>query len=472
MGRHVDHRGGTTNFLAIDRETLAVAGLREDDEVLAVNTQPGKYKPVRFKIAELMGRMGWHDWLDFVNSDWVRNIVYVSAGHWGNYIKAALLRLQHRYQDVRVRGLNMAVSGNIPIAAGLSSSSSIVVATLQSAIALNNFDVTSQQFIDLCGEGEWFVGSRGGAGDHAAIHLGQRGKIVQVGYLPFRVEKVIDAPADYQVVIANSHVKAAKSATARDEFNARIAAYNLGLALFKQRCPEIAGAVEHLRDVDPGKLGYPTSDVYRWLLRVPETMTRTDFRVMLSPEHQELLEASFATHAEPPAYHPRGVLLFGVAEILRGRMCVDLLDSGRVEEFGALMKISHDGDRVSRPAGDGGYQRVEADCGDEYLQRLMGDLGSENPQRVFRGQLFMQPGGYSCSTPEIDQMVDIACRVHGVAGAQIAGAGLGGCIMALVRRQSVPALRKALSLHYYRPRGLEPAAIPCVAVEGAGLAEF
>ena len=179
---------------------------------MAVNVQPGKYKPVHFKISELMGRMGWSDWLDFVNSEWVRNIVYLSAGHWSNYIKAAFLRLQHRYQDVRVRGVNMALAGNVPIAAGLSSSSTIVVATLQSAIALNNFDLTSQQFIDLCGEGEWFVGSRGGAGDHAAIYLGQRAKIAQVGYLPFRVEKIIDAPAGYSVVIANSHVKAAKSA--------------------------------------------------------------------------------------------------------------------------------------------------------------------------------------------------------------------------------------------------------------------
>ncbi|MCE5266624.1 MAG: NTP transferase domain-containing protein [Planctomycetaceae bacterium] len=472
MGRHVDHRGGITNFLAIDRETLTVVGLRDDDQVVAVNTQPGKYKSVRFSISELMGRMGWQDWLDFVNSDWVRNIVYVSAGHWGNYIKAAMLRLQHRYQDVRVRGLNMAISGNIPVAAGLSSSSSIVVATLQSAIALNNFDVTSQQFIDLCGEGEWFVGSRGGAGDHAAIHLGQRGKIVQVGYLPFRVEQMIDAPTDYQIVIANSHVKAAKSASARDEFNSRITAYNLGLALLKQRCPEIAATVEHLRDIDPAKLGYPISDIYRWLLRVPETMTRTDFRVMLSREHERLIESSFATHAEPPAYHPRGVLLFGIAEILRGRMCVDLLQAGRVDEFGTLMKVSHDGDRVSQVAPDGAYHRIASDCSDEQLQRLIADLGSENPQRVFRGQLFMQPGAYACSTPEIDQMVDIACRVPGVAGAQIAGAGLGGCIMALVRHESVPLLRKALAADYYRPRGLEPAAIPCVGVEGAGVVEF
>ncbi len=74
---------------------------------------------------------------------------------------------------------------------------------------------------------------------------------------------------------------------------------------------------------------------------------------MLSREHRELIETNFATHAEPPAYHPRGVLLYGVAEILRSRMCVDLLEAGQVEAFGRLMKISHDGDRVSRPGPDG-----------------------------------------------------------------------------------------------------------------------
>lgn len=472
MGRHVDHRGGTTNYLAIDRETLAVVGLRDDDEVVAVNTRPGKFKPVSFRISEVMGRLAWSDWLDFVNSDWVRDMVYRSTGHWGNYIKAAILRLQHRYQDVRVRGLNMALAGNIPIGAGLGSSSTIVAATLQSAIALNNFDLTSQQLIDLCGEGEWFMGARGGAGDHAAIYLGQRAKIAHVGYLPFCVERIIDAPAGYQVVIANSHVTTAGSAAARDQLDSRLASYNLGLALLKMRCPEIAGAITHLRDVDPARLGCATSNVYRWLLRVPEIMTRNDFRTMLAKEHQELIESNFATHAEPAYYRPRGVLLFGIAEILRSRMCVELLEAGRVAELGSLMKISHDGDRVSRPAADGSYQPITNECSDEYLQRLISDLGSEHPQRVLRAQLFMQPGSYSCSTPEIDQMVDIACGVPGVAGAQIAGAGLGGCVMILARNESVAALRRAVAASYYRPRGLEPAAIPCIAVEGAGLVEF
>ena len=68
----------------------------------------------------------------------------------------------------------------------------------------------------LCGQGEWFVGSRGGSGDHAAIYLGQRGKLTQVGYMPFRIIKTIDITKEYTVIIANSHLKAAKSSFAKD----------------------------------------------------------------------------------------------------------------------------------------------------------------------------------------------------------------------------------------------------------------
>ncbi|MBN2023582.1 MAG: NTP transferase domain-containing protein [Pirellulales bacterium] len=472
MGRHVDHRGGHTNFLAIDRETLAVAGLADDDRVAAVSTEPRKFKPVEFNIAELIGRFAWSDWLNFVNSQWVRSLLYGTAGDWGNYVKAAMLRLQHRFQDVRVRGINLAFSGNVPIAAGLSSSSTLVVATLQAAIALNNFQLASRQFIDLCGEGEWFVGSRGGAGDHAAIYLGQRGKIAHVGYLPFRVDRIIDAPADYQVVIANSHVRAAKSSTAKHTFNARIAAYNLGLALLRQRCPEIAHVVQYVRDLDPAKIGCTTSDLYRMFLKLPPRVTRAEFRSMLSAEHRELIESSFATHDEPDAYDPRGVLLFGASEIARSRLAVDLLAQGEVRRFGELMRVSHDGDRVARPDADGRYRAIDSGCTDAYLNQLVADLGSEDPDRVRAAQLYMQPGAYACSTPEIDEMVDVASRVPGVVGAQIAGAGLGGCIMVLVRKEKVPAVCRALAREYYRPRGLKPATLPCIATDGAGLAEF
>jgi len=472
MGRHVDHRGGFNNFLAIDRETIAVAGLRDDDNVVAVNTEPRKFNAVMFNVPELIGQFAWTDWVNFVNSDWVRNMLRFSAGHWGNYIKATLLRLQHQYQDVKVRGLNLALSGDVPIAAGLSSSSTIVVATLQAAIALNNFELTSQQFIDLCGQGEWFVGSRGGAGDHAAIYLGQRGKIAQVGYLPFQVEKIVDAPKDYQVLIANSHIQAPKSSAAKDQFNSRIASYNLGLALLRQRCPQVSPSLEHVRDIDPQKLGCPTSDIYRMLLKVPQFMTRQEIKKTLSAEHAELIDANFAMHSSPPKYNIRGVLLFGAAESARSRMCMNYIQSGRMEQFGALMKVSHNGDRVSIAGSDGRYVKLTDSCTDEYLNTLIGHLSSEDPEKVLNAQLYMQPGSYACSTPQIDRMVDIACGVDGVAGAQIAGAGLGGCVMILAKKEAVPAVQKALVKQYYKPNKLKPAVIECTTTEGAGLAEF
>ena len=472
MGRHVDHRGGFNNFLAINRETIAVAGVRKDNNVVAVNTEPRKFKPIRFNISELIGRFAWSDWLNFINSDWVRNMLHSTAGDWGNYIKAAMLRLQNQYQDIKLNGVNLAICGNVPIAAGLSSSSTIVVATLQAAIALNNFELTSQQFIDLCGEGEWFVGSRGGAGDHAAIYLGQRGKIARVGYLPFRLEKIIDAPQDFEVIIANSHIKAAKSSSAKNTFNAKVASYNLGLALLKQRCPEIAGMVEYVRDLNPDKLGCSTSDIYRMLLKIPQSMTRKDFRTMLSSEHNEIIETNFSTHSEPKYYNVRGVLLFGAAEIARSRICMDYVESGRLEQFGTLMNVSHNGDRVSRPGREDRYTIIEADCSDEYLNKLITDLASEDPDKVLKAQMYIQPGSYGCSTVQIDQMVDIACSVPGVVGSQIAGAGLGGCIMIVAKKGCTDAVRRALVKQYYRPNRLKPAVIPCIMVEGAGLAEF
>ncbi len=472
MGRHVDHRGGFNNFLAIDKETIAVVGLRDDDNVIAVNTSPRQFQKVQFNISELIGQFGWTDWVNFIDSDWVRNMLRTTAGHWGNYIKAAILRLQHQYQDVKVKGLNMAVAGDVPIAAGLSSSSTIVVATLQAAIALNNFELTSQQFIDLCGTGEWFVGSRGGAGDHAAIYLGQRGKIAQVGYLPFRVENIVDAPSDYQVIIANSHIKAPKSGNAKDQFNSRIASYNLGLALLKQRCPQLSTSVEYIRDIDPENLGCSVSDIYKMLMKLPQNTTRQEIRKMLSSEHKNLIDKNFASHKDLGKYNLRGVVLFGITEIARSKKCIEYIQCGRMSEFGHLMQISHNGDRVSKSVKSGDYIALDNDCSDEYLNNLILNLKSEDPEKVLNSQLYMQPGCYACSTPQIDQMIDIVCGVKGVVGAQIAGAGLGGCIMILAEKRAVADVQKELVKKYYKPSSLKPAIFPSITTEGAGLVEF
>jgi galactokinase len=309
-------------------------------------------------------------------------------------------------------------------------------------------------------------------GDHAAIYLGQRGKIAHVGYLPFRVERTIDAPAGYQVIIADSHIKAAKSKAAKDLFNARIASYNLGFAVLRRRCPEYAGVLEHVRDIDPRKLGCEPCDIYRMLLKVPQYMTREDFQTELSGDRADLVDANFASHDPLDRYPVRGVLLFGAAETVRSETCIDYLARGELARFGTLMIRSHDGDRVARLGPGGAYRTIGDTTTDEHLQKLCAWATSEDPDRAEEAQLYLQPGSYGCSTPDIDRMVDLACSVEGVVGAQIAGAGLGGCVMILAKNEAAPALRQVLTRHYYRPKRLPPAVLPCIPVEGAGLVEF
>ena len=78
-------------------------------------------------------------------------------------------------------------------------------------------------------------------------------------------------------------------------------------------------------------------------------------------------------------------------------------------------------------------------------------------------------GAYRCSTERIDRMVDIARGVGGVYGAQLAGAGLGGCVMILADSSAVSRVRTALARSYFSPLGMSPAVWQVRPVNGGGI---
>jgi hypothetical protein len=137
--------------------------------------------------------------------------------------------------------------------------------------------------------------------------------------------------------------------------------------------------------------------------------------------------------------------------------------------LGDLMRISHDGERCFRTQRGAAAVPFEVDISDAALSTRLEDLASQDPARHLAAQLEFQPGGYRCSTEEIDQLVDLASEVPGVLGAQIAGAGLGGCAMILVHAAQVPALCAHLETHYYDARGLPRSLLLCQASAGSGL---
>ena len=65
MGRHIDHRGGSINVMAIDRDTVFVVSPREDDTVNLSNLD-STYPDRSFTIGSLGLDKGYATWLDYL----------------------------------------------------------------------------------------------------------------------------------------------------------------------------------------------------------------------------------------------------------------------------------------------------------------------------------------------------------------------------------------------------------------------
>lgn len=471
MGRHVDHQGGNCNLMTISFETVCLAAPRDDDQINLVHCNQNEFGNRSFLISELVADLPWSDWGTVIASDKLKKMLQVYGVDWSNYIQAAVLRLQKRFPHIPLLGMDMVIGGNIPMAAGLSSSSSLLVGAAEAIVAINHLDVTPEQLVNLCGEGEWFVGTLGGSADHAAVKLGERGGVVKVKFFDFGIVDKVSFPEGYSMIVCDSGIKARKSSSAKDQFNHRISCYRIGFQLIKKLFPQYAAVLHHLRDVSTEYLTVSLSQIYKVLFALPEKATITELKAMLTDVDVENICAGHKP-PEDGLYPIRGVVLFGLAEMQRSAAYADALKRKDMEFIGRLMKISHDGDRVAQF--DETWQAIpwNSRCDDAYIIERLNDLESGDVSRVTRSQLIYQPGAYSCSLPEIDRLVDIANRTEGVLGAQLAGAGLGGCMMILAKNEAIPQLRRNLIEKYYRPAGIPEEILVSAPISGAGVVKY
>lgn len=429
MGRHIDHRGGGTNVMSIDRDIVFVSAPREDD-IVTISNCDKTYAESSFSITQLMGEKKYNKWLDYLSDETVVKNLSKSAGDWSNYVKAAIARAQFESEEM-LCGMDMLADGTIPMAAGLSSSSSIVVAVMETVVALNCLNITDREFIELCGEGEWFVGSRGGAGDHGAIKCGKRGKIVHLSFKPFEVGESAIFSDEYAIIVANSMIKAKKSEGSRDKFNAKVASCEFAFMFLKRSTPKYR--LEEFRDISKIR---PYSEIYKMLKSLPTEITREEIKKQL-PEYMESIEVIFKNHADPGVYNLRDVALFAISECARSDKCMQILNEGNYTLLGDMMKLSHNGDRC----GSLGITDAELE-----------KLALENADIAF------QYGAYDCSIPEIDYMCDMLNNENGVLGSQLIGAGLGGCVIALVEKRKANDVIESLNSKYYDKYNFEHAA--------------
>ena len=215
IGEHTDYNDGFVLPCAIDYRTVICGSPRDDGQVRVVAAD---YADERDEFGLNATIEPCHDRL------------------WANYVRGVVKYLQEAGHAVG--GANLAISGNVPQGAGLSSSASLEVATGQFFKALGGLDIDPTD-IALIGQRaeNRFVGCNCGIMDQLISARGEAGHALLIDCRSLATQSVA-MPDGIAVVIINSNVQ---RGLVGSEYNTR-----------RRQCEEAARyfGVKALRDVD------------------------------------------------------------------------------------------------------------------------------------------------------------------------------------------------------------------------------
>ncbi|MDE2874628.1 MAG: hypothetical protein OXU69_01300 [Gemmatimonadota bacterium] len=419
IGEHTDYNGLPVLPIAIDR-AIRVDFRVTGDAMVRLDSPLARFEPFAFQLKRL--------------------IEAADQGDWSNYVRAAARGLLEHGVELR-RGIEGTVSGDVPIASGLSSSSALVVASALALLKTNGVEVgdgmqggaesvagpvaaglapdvdgmggrakgsvgpvavrlapdeeaagehqaakaiSRLELAALMARAERFVGLQGGGMDQAACLHGMPGHALRIEFEPLRVTPVA-VPEGWRWVVASSLRRAEKSAGARDAYNERA-----------RQCREA------LEGVGGGYRDLVADDN-------PDGVLRRARRVLAPVLFRRFRHV--------------------VTEGRRVALAEEAMRNGEMDRFGELMVGSH---------------------------------------RSLRDD-------YEVSTADLNEMVEIALEA-GAAGARLTGAGFGGCIVALCDAGAVAPVTDALATRFYARRlGGPPGRDVMFAVKagrGAGVREL
>jgi galactokinase len=270
IGEHIDYHGLPVLPMALRRRVQVTYRPRADRRILA---ESAPYGPRQF--------------------EWSEGLAPVAAGDWENYLRAAAQAVGRKWGVLR--GVDAAVNSDLPAAAGLSSSSALLVAFTLALLEANGRTASFEELMEILPDGEQFVGTRGGGMDHAAALASKAGCATLVEFVPLAVRH-IPVPRDWSFLVAHSLQTAEKSGAAREEYNLRRAAGDtalarLGLKSYREAL-EIAEQAAPRLDAGPQRDSFlhTTSEALRVRAAV-EAMERADcdaFGRLLTESHASL----------------------------------------------------------------------------------------------------------------------------------------------------------------------------------------
>ena len=205
IGEHIDYHGLAVMPMALGRGIQVAFRMRDDARVRAASGNG--YGEREF--------------------EWRPRLHQETAGDWVNYLKAAAQAVGDKWG--RGRGLDAAVVSDLPAAAGLSSSSALLIAFTLGLLRANGHAAKFEELMGVLPEGEYFVGTRGGGMDHAACLGSRAGCASLIEFQPLSL-RAVPVPRDWTFVVAHCLQRAEKSAGVREAYNARRAAGNAALA--------------------------------------------------------------------------------------------------------------------------------------------------------------------------------------------------------------------------------------------------
>jgi len=271
IGEHTDYNDGYVLPTPIDRHVYVAAKPRSDDRfrVYAADFRESKEFPVGGTKLD-------------------------PDRPWSNYVQGVVEAL--REEGHSLKGADMAVTGDVPLGAGLSSSAAMLMATLRALQDMNGLelDPVEAAYLGRRAENE-FVGVQCGIMDHFVACLGEHGRAL---FIDCRTNehRLIDMQPTHRVVIVNTMMRRELAGSA---YNERREQCLEAVRIISKHDPE----VKALRDVSPEML------VEQWD-KLPAVIQQRARHVVT--ENQRVLDA------------------------------VGLLEAGDAEGFGDLMYDSHE----------------------------------------------------------------------------------------------------------------------------------
>ena len=197
IGEHIDYNDLPVFPMALQRE-VRIALRPRDDELVVLHSTNERFPPIEFEIEPVI-------------DPWVK-------GSWGNYVKAPANELARRFAIWR--GFDGVLESDIPVAAGLSSSSAIVNAVGLALAHINEVSTEARELAAVMADAERFVGTQGGGMDQA-ISLGARDRCAaRISFQPLRL-KHVTVPDDWCFIVADSGEVAEKSGRLQVAYNLR-----------------------------------------------------------------------------------------------------------------------------------------------------------------------------------------------------------------------------------------------------------